>query len=401
MSGPSVFVEFHALTSHVPANLNRDELGTPKTALFGDTRRLRISSQCLKRTWRTSPYFRDHFEEQDLGIRTARLPQIVLRELGDLPEAQAKGLIGLLGSIGKASKKSEAPDEDDSGEDGGEPESSAEPAEAARTAHLLFLTREEIEAVKAFAKDEASALATFGKSKKGGAEALKSLRQKLQAHMEKHCKRNAVDVALFGRFVTSDEIKTIDAAMQVAHALGTQSVKLEYDYFSAVDDQQPKEEQGAGHIGETEFAASVFYKYAVCDFNQLRENLGDEARLAPRSLKAIAVAIARAIPTGKKNSTAPQNPADYLEVVVRRDSPLSLANAFLKPVRATKDEDVMDVSIRRLQEQRDRYHKAYTTDADVLLRTVLCLRDIAVTAGTPQDSLIDLAKAVEAHLEKA
>ena len=50
--------EIHMLKNYPPTNLNRDDTGAPKTCLFGGAMRGRISSQCLKRSWRTSPSFR-------------------------------------------------------------------------------------------------------------------------------------------------------------------------------------------------------------------------------------------------------------------------------------------------------------------------------------------------------
>ena len=50
-------VEIHALQNFAPSNLNRDDTGAPKDALFGGTRRARVSSQCLKRA------VRQHFDE--------------------------------------------------------------------------------------------------------------------------------------------------------------------------------------------------------------------------------------------------------------------------------------------------------------------------------------------------
>ena len=49
-----MLVELHSLTAHAPANLNRDDLGRPKTAMYGGVERARISSQALKRSIRTS-----------------------------------------------------------------------------------------------------------------------------------------------------------------------------------------------------------------------------------------------------------------------------------------------------------------------------------------------------------
>ena len=45
-------IEIHVLQNFAPSNLNRDDTGAPKDALFGGTRRARISSQCLKRAVR-------------------------------------------------------------------------------------------------------------------------------------------------------------------------------------------------------------------------------------------------------------------------------------------------------------------------------------------------------------
>ena len=167
----------------------------------------------------------------------------------------------------------------------------------------------------------------------------------------------------------------------------------------SVDDLS--EEPGAGHIGESEFASSVFYKYAVCDLKQLHQSLDGDEKLAAKAMRAIALAIARAVPIGKKNSTAPQNPADYLEVVVRRDAPVSLANAFLKPVLPSRDQDVdvMDESIRRLRAQASKYDKAY--GAEIAGRFVLPLREVALEERVERCATLDeLATKVEALIAK-
>lgn len=50
--------EIHMIKNYPPTNLNRDDTGAPKTCMFGGALRGRISSQCLKRSWRTSEIFR-------------------------------------------------------------------------------------------------------------------------------------------------------------------------------------------------------------------------------------------------------------------------------------------------------------------------------------------------------
>lgn len=384
----TTFIEMHALRSFPPSNLNRDDLGTPKTAVFGGSRRLRISSQCLKRTWRMSDYFRGSFAEDELGIRTDRLPEQVLSALGDaLDPAVKDGLLALLGSIGKKGAKASAQgDDDDAGSGPAEEETSDDPSGGTRTAHLLFLSRQEIEAVTEFAQEHAEGIAKAIKKKRPDTKAIEKLRTKLQQHLEARTSKNAVDVGLFGRFVTSSEFDTVDGALQVAHALGTQKVEVEYDYFTAVDDLS--QETGAGHLGEVEFASSVLYLYACCDLGQLEYNLGArdqkgrtpdaEARtLARKSLPALLRAMAEATPKGKKTGTAPHTPAEYVEVVVRRGAPLSFANAFSKPVDGREHGgDVMAASIKRFADHRDRVEAGYGRDKDAVARFVLRLRDV-------------------------
>jgi CRISPR system Cascade subunit CasC len=404
------FIEFHALRSFPPSNLNRDDLGSPKTAVFGGARRLRVSSQCLKRTWRMSQHFRGTFAEDQLGIRTERLPERVLAQLGDDVSDEVKnGLLALLSSIGrkKATAAGDADDDEGNGSEGADDDD----ASLQRTAHLLYLSVQEINAVVSFAKAYQDKLTKVLKKKRPDPEAIKKLRDDLKAHLREHTAKNAVDVGLFGRFITSDEFDTIEGALQVAHALGTQKVELEYDYFTAVDDLS--HETGAGHLGESEFASSVLYLYACCDLGQLAENLGargsdgrvtnEEARsLAKRSLPALARAIAEATPKGKKTGTAPHTPAEYLEVIVRRGTPLSFANAFIKPVAAGESGgDVMAASIQRLAAHRSRMEAAYGRDADVLGRFVLSLRDLVgcVPEGAEVSSISDLTAGLSHTLD--
>lgn len=383
----TTFIEIHALRSFPPSNLNRDDLGTPKTAVFGGARRLRISSQCLKRTWRTSEWFRGAFAEAQLGIRTSRLPEQVLAAVGnELDEPSREGLLALLGSIGKKGGKA-APDADDDAEpmEGETKQEHADDA-ATHTAHLLFLSRQEIDVVAEFARAKKDALTKVFKKKKPDAEAIKKLRLDLTKELEAKTSSNAVDVGMFGRFVTSDEFDTVEGALQVAHALGTQKVEVEYDYFTAVDDLG--EGPGAGHLGETEFASSVLYLYACCDLGQLEHNLGargadgrsadaESVKLARQSLPALVRAIAEATPKGKKTGTAPHTPAEYVEVVIRRGAPLSFANAFAKPVSGGEaGGDAMAASIHRYIQHRSRIEGAYGRDRDAASRFVLCLHDV-------------------------
>jgi CRISPR system Cascade subunit CasC len=409
----TTFIEFHVLRSFPPNNLNRGELGEVKTCVFGGATRQRISSQCLSRTWRTSRYFTDAYATEQLGLRTAHLLDCVLEQIA-LPAAGASGmqadtragLIALLGMIGKKNGKptttvtsmgeeeesvgvTEEPEAaigtNDTNNEGVSGENKDE-----KTAHLLYLTRQEIDAVAFFVQTRFADLAQLyttpaAKRKKNEAGAvtdpkprlntalLKKLRADLTTHLEMSTARLSVDIALFGRFLTSDEFDTINAALQRAPALGVQRIVPETDFMSAIDDLSG-DVPGAGFIGETEFTSSVMYMYAVCNLNQLASNLtprvvrgGDASaneeswRVAKTVQSVIAEAMACATPTGKANTSAPFTPAQYVEVVVRDDEPLSYADAFLKPVDPREaDGDVMVASIARLARHRNMMEQAYS-----------------------------------------
>ena len=68
--------EIHMLKNYPPVNLNRDDTGAPKSCTFGGTTRGRISSQCLKRSWRKSELFENDIGAEKLGTRTRRLPEL-------------------------------------------------------------------------------------------------------------------------------------------------------------------------------------------------------------------------------------------------------------------------------------------------------------------------------------
>jgi CRISPR system Cascade subunit CasC len=77
-----MLIQFHILQNYAPSNLNRDDTGAPKDAMFGGYRRGRISSQCLKRSIRRSEAFKEAFEKDGkLGIRTRQLPDLLRKEL--------------------------------------------------------------------------------------------------------------------------------------------------------------------------------------------------------------------------------------------------------------------------------------------------------------------------------
>lgn len=349
-------LELHILQNLPPHNLNRDDTGAPKDTEFGGVRRARVSSQCWKRAIRTSDTFHRELEGR-VAVRTKRAAEavadILVNENGR--ERSAADAIARAAITKLVSKT------DDKG----------------RTSVLFYVGRDELGAlasaineswetlVEMIGSTPAEDAATEEKGKKKGGKKEKAADSKLEeavapildAYYEQfEEKLGAIDIALFGRMLAENTKLNIDAACQVAHAISTNRVSMEFDYFTAVDDLNPSEETGAGMIGSVGYNSSCFYRYAVIDAQQLEQNLGgaqrsEEARtMAREGMRAFLRGAITAIPTGKQNTFAAQTPPALVMTVVRPDGaqPMSLANAFEQPVRPSEKDSLVAASIGRL-----------------------------------------------------
>jgi CRISPR system Cascade subunit CasC len=158
----------------------------------------------------------------------------------------------------------------------------------------------------------------------------------------------AADLALFGRMIADLPDRNVDGSCQVAHALSTNTVNVEFDFYTAVDDLKPEDTAGADMLGTVEFNSACYYRYANVDVAQLCRNLDGDEELAQRTLEAFLRASITAVPTGKQNSMAAQNPPSLVFTVVRRAGLWSLANAFVKPIRLGQDDNLVQRSIQEL-----------------------------------------------------
>jgi CRISPR system Cascade subunit CasC len=160
---------------------------------------------------------------------------------------------------------------------------------------------------------------------------------------------SAPDIALFGRMLAENPELNVDAACQVAHAISTHRVSMEMDFYTAVDELRPEDTAGAGMMGFTGFDSACFYRYARVDWGQLVKNLGGDAALARRTVEGFLRAALEAVPTGKQNGFAAQNPPSLAFAVVRDGGPgWSLANAFEKPVQTRADSGLVQPSVAAL-----------------------------------------------------
>ncbi len=158
-----------------------------------------------------------------------------------------------------------------------------------------------------------------------------------------------IDVALFGRMVADIPNLNVDAAVQVAHALSTHAVETEFDYYTAVDDENTADETGAGMIGTLEFTSATLYRYATVGLHQLVDNLGD-SEAALQALRNFLMAFTTSMPTGHQNSYAHRTIPNLVTIAVRTDQPVNLVSAFERPVRTTHD-GLVDASITRLADE--------------------------------------------------
>ncbi len=342
-----MFVELHMIQSFAPSNLNRDDTGAPKDCEFGGVRRARISSQCIKRATRRSDVFKAMLEKH-LSHRSLRFPDQVihaLKEKGIADQAQLNAIGSQLEKIAK--KEEEKPRDKEKAE--------ADQRRIFKTPQIIFFTHREVEQCA----ERIIQLLNDGTKAK---DIVDTKNRKLKDGKPLPTPRTA-DIGLFGRMVTSEAFKNMDAACQVAHAISTHKVSMEFDFYTAVDDLNPKEETGAGMMGTVEFNSACYYRYANIDLEQLKMNLGNDEELARKTVEAFVRASASAIPTGKQNSFAAQNPPSFILAVLKRGgTPLSLANAFEKPVRPDREGGIVENSIKALDEYWTKLTKAYGWD---------------------------------------
>ncbi len=302
----NTYVDIHVIQNLPPSCVNRDDSGSPKSAVYGGVRRLRVSSQSWKRATRL--YFNDHLNRKELGIRTKRVVEVLATEIVAQAPDLAESATALAENMFKAAKiKLSVPR--------GKKEAPQEPG------YLLFLSRSQVSRLAELA------VVSVRSGEDLDARAAKKILK------EEH----AIDVSLFGRMVADDTDLNVDAACQVAHAISTHAAENEYDFFTAVDDakqeSRDEEDAGAGMMGTVEFSSATVYRYATVNIDMLRENLGDD-EVALRALEAFLNGFSLSMPTGKQNTFANRTLPDTVVVCVREDQPVSLVGAFENPVAA-------------------------------------------------------------------
>lgn len=349
-------LELHLLQNFPPSCLNRDDTNSPKDCEFGGVRRARISSQSLKRAIRQDFKQPARLDLPAMAVRTKRIVQQVVANLQEKRDpATAERIVELLlASIGLGVSKKEGAD--------------------SKTEYLLFIPQKKIQNLAALVDDKWDALAKIGESKaekKGTGKAKKKdvdeAPDAVSAELRKEVEalvfdtKHTPEISLFGRMIADKPEHNVDASCQVAHAISTHRVAMEFDFFTAVDDLKPRSDSGADMMGTIQFNSACFYRYSVLDLAQLARSLAglesnqalkpeNKAEAASVAVKWLEASVA-AIPSARQNSFAAFTPPQVILVGSRKSGgPQSLANAFVQPVRpgAGEGEDLISKSAKAM-----------------------------------------------------
>lgn len=365
-----MLVEVHMLQNYAPANLNRDDSGSPKEAVFGGYKRARISSQCLKRTIRRSAIFAES-TGGILGTRTRMLPELVRNKLLEKGLSREMAEIAAKKTSGFGTKEGTEQKPNKSG--------------YFRTAQTMFLNQADIDAVADIlyeAATEAGGPKEFEKIK------AKDLQEKAK---DSGLRPMSVDIALFGRMITSEAFVDVEASCQFAHAISTHKVDHEFDYYTAMDDLERLSDdeagEGADMIGDVEFNSACYYKYFNIHIEGLVDNLtgkafgrnvaGDDEKAAleaaANALQALVEASCSVSPGGKQNTFAAHQWPSLLWIEIRGNNlPVSYANAFAVPVNPRIGGGIEAESAKQLKKECEDLASMYSLKAD---RRLLLSRD--------------------------
>lgn len=344
-----MFVKIHMIQNFGPSNLNRGQDGRPKSCLLGGYQRARISSQSLKRTIRNSPLFAEKIETLGKSYQTRLLPSLVAERLkeegikGDIIDLFVSKVKGIGTSSGRGGKNN---------------------GEVPQTSQTLFFSEGELDTLVNILIEKAD-------------KSTKELKQfdledLVRKRFDTNGARISPEIALFGRFITSDIFPTIQSAVQVAPAISTNQRNLQTDYFVGIDELKGGE---AAIIDEAEFVSPCFYKYFTVDMEQVLSNMAlnythnFEADQVLIEMVDVLEAFIRAAvfdtSGGMQNKFAAHNLPSFIMAEIP-SAPISYNynNAFLTPISPTRDSDIINESIKALITHMNYLDKVYEFDGD-------------------------------------
>lgn len=350
-----LFLDIHAIQTVPPANINRDDTGSPKTAQYGGVTRARVSSQSWKRAIRK--YFNENGDVENVGIRSLEIVKYVANKIVE--------------------KDSSISIED-----------------------AMAMAEKTINAAKISTKDQKAKALFFLSDKQADKLAQASIdkvtnKKELEAILNDDI---SIDIALFGRMVADNTILNEDASSQVAHAISTHSIQSEFDFFTAVDDLAPEDNAGAGMLGTIEYNSSTLYRYANIALHDFYRQLADKVETI-NSTKLFVKSFVESMPTGKINTFANQTLPQAIVVSLRSDRPLNMVSAFEEPIKS--DNGYVDKSIEKLFDEYTKYDKIL--DKPIFTAYLILgdteVNEIGKAEASLSDLLEDLGKEIEKNIE--
>ena len=291
MSKEKLFLDIHVIQTLPPSNINRDDTGSPKTAVYGGVRRARVSSQSWKKAMRD--YFKENGNLSNVGVRSLDVVSFLAEKIREL-----KPELSMEDAVNKSVKTFNA-------------------------AGISTTKDNKVKALFFLGKEQADNLAK---------EAIKDNLDK-KALQEILNSNIAVDIALFGRMVADDASLNEDASAQIAHAISTHGVQSEFDFYTALDDLSKEDQSGAGMLGTIEYNSSTLYRYGNVALHEFYRQLDKNKGQTIEAIKLFVEAFLNSLPTGKINSFANQTVPASVVVSLRKDRPVSFVSAFETAVK--------------------------------------------------------------------
>lgn len=347
-----LFLDIHAIQTVPPANINRDDTGSPKTAQYGGVTRARVSSQSWKRAIRK--YFNENGDLGNVGIRSLEIVKYVANKIV-------------------------------------EKDSSISIEEA------MLMAEKTINTAKISTKEQ-KAKALFFLSDKQAEKLAQASIDKVTDKKQLESILNddiSIDIALFGRMVADNTILNEDASSQVAHAISTHAIQSEFDFFTAVDDLAPEDNAGAGMLGTVEYNSSTLYRYSNIALHDFYRQLADKEETI-NATKLFVKSFVESMPTGKINTFANQTLPQAVVVSLRSDRPLNMVSAFEEPIKS--DDGYIDKSIEKLFSEYTKYDKIL--DKPIFTAYLILGNTEVNEIGKSEASLNDLLEDLGAQIEK-
>jgi CRISPR system Cascade subunit CasC len=390
-------LELHILQSVPVSCLNRDDLNSPKTAIFGGVQRARVSSQCWKRAIREMA--KEMLPASYKGEGTRRMVYALTRRLVE------KGMSDVA-SVAIAEKVADIIETLDSkkDEDG-----------YLKTKTRMFFSESEYDAIvktivssdevkKSIKALESALQKNDDKEKENVMKTLNKILDKgpIAKAIKSAQMKDAADIALFGRMVANDHSLTVEAASMFSHAISTHKSDNEIDFFAAIDDLQSKNDPGAAMTSTLEFNSATYYRFIALNLDMLADE--DHLKEIKREerieiVKTFIKSCLMAMPSARKNSMNGNALPGYIKCVVRDEGhPIQLVNAFENPVCPKDGKSVFEISVEKLNAEYLKINERWSLK-EALCVTIQDSEENEKTNKMEKLNLADILKQVENHVK--